>query len=106
MTERLLDYDPASGMREWFSYDHDNDAINIRYEQDVTDVLDACKSAQNESFDKRADLWHAAHVPVGILMEWVAKHGVRAWDKNHAPAVRRLLNSNEYRWLRVKHFIM
>ena len=105
-SERLLDYDPVSGMKEWFSYDESTDTTAIRYEQDITEVIDACKAAQNEDFDKRADLWHAAHVPVGILMEWVAKYGVRAWDKNHAPAVRRLLNDPDYRWLRVKHFIM
>ncbi len=107
MGERLLDHDPLTGVRTWFSSSNDNGGTwNIRYEQDVSPILDENKSAQAESFDKREDFWHAAKVPNVVLMEWVTKHGVRYWDKNHAPAVKRLLNSDEYRYLRVNHFYL
>jgi hypothetical protein len=108
MSERLLSYDPATGMKVYHLHDNESEATSfgLRYEQDVQPVLDYNKEAQNEGFDRRSDMWHAAKVPAVILMEWLTKHGVRYWDKNHAPAVRRLLNSDEYRHLRVKHFIM
>ncbi len=107
MTERLLDFDPATGMKTWFSSSDENGGTwNLRYEQDASPILDQNKETQNEGFDRRADMWHAAKVPSIVLMEWLTKHGVRYWDKNHAPAVRRLLNSDEYRHLRVRHFIL
>lgn len=107
MTERLLDFDPATGTRTWFSSsDEDGGTWNLRYEQDTSPILDRNKEAQAEGFDKRADMWHAASIPNVVLMEWLTKHGVRYWDKNHADGVKRLLNSDEYRHLRVKHFII
>lgn len=106
MNERLFDYDPASGMTTWFSYDEENDRMLFRYEEDVQETLDYNKSSQADGFDKRSDVWHAAKIPNTILMEWMTKHGVRYWDPNHKDGVRRLLNSDEYRYLRVNHFII
>jgi len=107
MTERLLDHDPLTGMKTWFSSDDENGGTwRIRYEQDCTDLLDANKAAQAESMDRRSEFWHAARVPAVVQMEWLVKHGVRAWDKDHAEGVKRLLNDPEYRYLRVNHFIM
>lgn len=107
MTERLFDYDPLTGMKTWFSSsDEDGGTWRFRYEQDTTPVLDANKEQQAEGFDRRSNWWHAARIPVGIQMEWLVKHGVRAWDKNHAEGVKRLLNDPDYRYLRVNHFIM
>lgn len=107
MSERLLDYDPLTGVKTWFSSsDEDGGTWNLRYEQDASPILDRNKEMQAESFDKRSEMWHAASVPNVVLMEWLVKHGVRYWDKNHAPAVKRLLNSDEYRYLRVRHFMM
>lgn len=94
-------------MKTWFSSsDDDGGTWRFRYEQDVSQILDENKESQAESFDKRDDMWHAAKIPAIVLMEWLNKYGVRYWDKNHAPKVKQLLNSNEYRHLRVRHFIM
>lgn len=107
LDERLLDYDPSTGMKTWFSSsDDDGGTWNLRYEQDASSLLDRNKESQAEDFDRRSDMWHAASIPNVVLMEWITKHGVRYWDKNHAQGVKRLLNSDEYRHLRVKHFIM
>lgn len=107
MSERLFDYDPASGMKTWFSSSDDNHGTwNFRYEQDASPILDQNKESQAEGFDKRADMWHAAKIPAIVLMEWLTKHNCKYWDKNDAPKVRKLLNSDEYRHLRVKNFIL
>lgn len=106
MSERLLDFNPDTGMKTWFSSADEGDTWNLRYEQDVSPLLDANKESQAEGFDRRDEMWHAASIPNVVLMEWVTKHGVRYWDKNHAAGVKRLLNSDEYRHLRVKHFII
>lgn len=105
--ERLLDFNPDTGLKTWFSSsDEGGGTWNLRYEQDASPILDANKESQAEDFDRRSDMWHAAKIPAVVLMEWLTRHGVRYWDKNHAPAVKRLLNSDEYRHLRVKHFIL
>lgn len=104
--ELLLDYDPASGLKEWISTDETTGESFIRYEQDVSANLDFCKEQQANGWDKRADMWHAANIPVTIQMEWLVKHGVELWNPNHKEGVKRLLNDPDYRYLRVHHFIM
>lgn len=106
VSERLFDHDPISGMTTWHSYDEETDTTFFRYEQDTSAILDHNKEMQAEGFDKRSDMWHAAKIPNVIIMEWLTKHGVRFWDKNHTEGVKRLLNSDEYRHLRTNHFII
>ena len=105
----LIDADPATGLRKWLGYEAEGDKVLVAYDQDraVTDaIVDANKAAQAESFDRRSDFWHAAHIPVGVMYEWKARHGIGAWDPNHRPGVMRLLNDPDYRYLRVRHFII
>lgn len=104
--ELLLDHDPISGMTEWISTDEETGETFIRYEQDVSPILDYNKEMQAEGFDKRSDMWHAAKVPNVVAMEWLTKYGVQMWNPAHKDGVRKLLNSNEYRYLRVNHFIL
>lgn len=75
-------------------------------EHDVAPVIEHNKALQNEGFDKSSEMWHAASIPIGIQYEWLDKYGVDFWNKNHKPAVMKLLNSNEYRYLRVNNFII
>lgn len=105
----LIDYDPSTGLKKHMGYDWETDSVLISYDQDksaVQAIVDANKAAQSESFDKRSDFWHAAHIPVGVMYEWKVRHGVDAWDPNHKPGVMRLLNDPEYRYLRVRNFII
>lgn len=105
--ERLFDYDPATGMKTWFSSsDEDGGTWRFRREQDATPILDANKEAQSESWDKRSDMWHAAHIPTIVMYEWMEKHGVEFWNPNHKEGVKRLLNHPDYRYLRVREFII
>lgn len=106
MSERLLDYDPHTGAKHWFSYDEDTDTMRIRTEEDVQDIIDFNKEKQAEGFDRKSEVWHAAKIPNTIILKWKLEHGVELWNPDHREAVRRLLNSNEYRYLRVNHFIM
>jgi hypothetical protein len=43
MSERILDYDPTTGMRTWFSTSDNEDTWHLRYEQDTATVMDANK---------------------------------------------------------------
>jgi len=105
----LIDHNPVTGLRKWMGYDQDTDSVLVSYDQDkavIDAALDRNKECQNETQHGDKDMWHAAHVPVQVMYEWLAKHGVNAWDPSHIDGVKRLLNSNEYRWCRVRNFIM
>ena len=104
MSERLLDHDPAIGLKTWWSTPDDGETWNIRYEQDTAPVLDANKAQQSEGFDRRRDMWHAARIPAAVQMEWLTKYGIDIWNPNHKAGVKRLLNSSEYAHLRTNQF--
>jgi len=74
-------------------------AIQHRSE-DLTKLLDQNKRLQQEDHHIKDELRLSARIPVTIYYEWKNKFGVNLYDKNHAPAVRKLLNSIDYRYLK------
>src|SRR5205085_3655553 len=98
----LFDIDALTGAVETFSYDEAAETFTIeRQSQDLTPILERNKKLATSGYTKprvagEMDWRLAASVPIDVAYEWLQKHGVRAWDKNHLPAVKRLLNSNEY----------
>jgi hypothetical protein len=105
---RFLSRDPDTGAVEHYRYDASEDRCIIRRSSDVTPVIEANKRSQDEDgWNKDRSMRLAARIPVDVQYEWLKLYGIRAWDRNHKPAVRRLLNSNEWRYLRHgRHFII
>ena len=108
---RFLSRDPATGAVEHYKYDPDGDRCIIRRTVDHAPLIEANKRLAS-SWD---GMWNhrdrsmrlAARIHAGDLnFEWLQKYGIRSWDKNHRKAVLRLLNSNEYRYLRIGNFII
>jgi hypothetical protein len=108
MQWRFLSRDPTTGAVEHYGYDAAEDRCIIRRTFDVTPIIEANKASQDETgWNRDKSLRLAACVPADVQILWLEKYGVRAWDKNHKPAVRRLLNSNEWAHLRYgRHFII
>ena len=104
MSRRLLDHDPYTGVTTYHHYDEADDTMTIETVQDVTPILEHNKAQQNEGFDKRSDLWHAATIPAVVQLEWMTKFGVDLMNHDHFSAVKRLLNSSEYSHLRRNEF--
>ena len=110
----LIDANPYNGLKKYIGDNPDDpEGVLVRYEQDAAHtnaILDRNKSVANDSWNKKEDIWHAAHIPVGVMYKWKAEHGVNAWDYSICQETRRkvnlLLNSNEYRYLRVRHFML
>ena len=97
---QLIDDGSWNGLRKWIRGNED-DSVQVAYGQaNLKEYLDDNKRAQNESFDRKSEMWHAASIPPLVIMEWLTKHGVRAWDPNHGEGVKRLLNSSEYAHLK------
>lgn len=101
--------DAHNGVRTFLGTGDEDDTVLVRREFDAahtTAHLDRNKALQNEDFDRKSEMWHAASVPNAVMFEWLTKHGVNAWNPAHRDGVKRLLNSDEYRWCKVKHIII
>jgi hypothetical protein len=110
----LIDHNPYTGLSKYLGDNPDDaEGCAVRYTQDgaaIQAILDRNKSSQADPFNKSEDMWHAAHVPIGVMYEWKVKHGVDAWRYSACEETKKkvnaLLNSSEYRYLRVKNFII
>lgn len=98
----LVDDGSWNGVRKWMkATDEDHGTVSVRYEgYDVPLILNDNKRVQNDSHNRRSEMWHAAKIPASVLLEWRIKYGIEITNPNHEQGVRRLLNSSEYRHLR------
>lgn len=93
--------DPWSGTQQTFHH-LDDGSFALKQTQDVESVLNANKREHlwGNGWSPSRELRHVARVPIGIAYEWMQKYGVDILNPDHKPAVRRLLDSNEYAYLR------
>lgn len=98
--KRLLEYDPNTGLKTFHSYDETEDKTFVSYEQDCQPILDQNKWHQNHGDHRMGDGYLAAHIPSVVMLKWLVEYGVDVMNKDHAPAVARLLNSSEWRHLK------
>jgi hypothetical protein len=85
------------------SYHEDSDgSLIVHRKSDVEANLNANKSLYtlNDGYTSSRDLRRAASIPMSIVEKWRTELGVDLFNPDHLPAVRRLLNSNEYLYLR------
>lgn len=106
MAKRLLDFDPLTGLKTIHEYDHATGETLLHYEQDVEPLLDANKAAQNEQHGKMGDMVHVASIPVSVQLKWLVEKGVDVLNPDHKQAVAKLLDSNEWRYLKVRHIML
>lgn len=99
----MVDDGSFNGLRKWMrATDDDDGTIQVSYDQvNLNQLLEDNKRAQNSGeLDRKSEFWHAAKIPPIIEVEWLTKYGVRLSDPNHGPAIKRLLNSSEYSYLK------
>jgi hypothetical protein len=100
MTKRLLDFDPNTGMKTFHQYDETEDRTILSYEQDASSIIEDNKRHLNHGNHKMGDGYMAAHIPSIVMLKWLTEYGVDVTNKDHMPAVKRLLNSSE--WMHLK----
>lgn len=104
MSKRLLSYDPVTKTSEWHYYDPSNRKTYIKQTQDVEGILNSNKRKQNShntsQFSKKSNWYHFATVPNTVLLDWKQKHGIDWNKKEDLPKIEKLLQSNEYKYLR------
>lgn len=104
--KKILDHDAETGITEIFHGSADGETYTIETIQDTSKILDANKAAQNESFNRRSEFWHAATIPSIVQLEWLTKYGVDMHNKNHEKAWKRLLNSSDYIHLKRSNIVI
>ena len=100
---RLVDFNPLTGERITFRYNHADDTFTVEHSQDCTDIIEWNKRQQieaNHSRQRANDWVLAARVPNVVIMNWRTEHGVDFFNKDHDEKVKDLLNSPDYEYLR------
>ena len=103
MNRRLLDFDPRTGIAEYHHYDSLTDRTAIETVQDVAPIIERNKTLQNADdggWSPSRELRRAATIPDIIVLKWRNDHGIDVFNRDHWPAVKRLLNDPEWRYLR------
>lgn len=104
MVKRLVDYDPLSGMTTFCDYDPLTDITIVSREQDIESLLEKNKTLQNSDDYTRTGIkecfWHYASIPNILIEKWKVEDGIDVFNKDHAKAVYKKLNSPEYRFLK------
>ncbi len=106
MSERLLDFDPETGLKTWHIYDPVTHETSLRYEQDVEPILNANKAAQNAASGPMGDMAHVASIPVVVQLKWYHEKGVAVWNPEHKQAVAKLLDDPDWRYLKTRNIIL
>jgi hypothetical protein len=80
----------------------DDKTVVVKTSGDVEAILDANKHDANHGnpWSPSRDLKHVARIPVEVCMIWLNEFGVDVLNPDHRPAVRKLLNSNAWSYLR------
>ena len=103
MKWRLLGYDPLTGEKTYHAYDSVTKKNHIKHEYDVTSILEANNVEYNNAKTGWGGDWHrVAEVPMGLIHKWANEEGLNFYDKNCWPAIKKKLNSNEFRRFRTK----
>lgn len=106
---RYLGQDANTGAIETFEYDESNDTFAIgRRSLDLQPIIDHNKYLSNHesTWDRVKEARLVANIPIDVTYVWLQRYGVRAWDRNHWSAVRRLLNDSEWRYLKCQNVII
>ena len=101
MTQRLLGFDPATGLAQWWLEDGEGNWAQ-KSSQVVAPLLDLNKEAQNhcDPYNGARDIRMVARIPLIVIAKWRNELGVDYWNPDHQDKVDELLNSADWRWLR------
>lgn len=101
---KVFDYDPITGVTQYFHYDELTGGWGIESVQDVEPILEANKKLQNhETYSKdgiKNEFWHVATIPVVIQEKWLREDGIDIYNRDHWKKVKMKLNDPDYRYLK------
>jgi len=104
--KRTLDYDPFTGITTTFESDGDG-KFRLTETQDVQAILDHNQRRATEAhggWTESKDMRYVGSIPLSIIHKWKVEKGIDVFNKDHWPAVKRLLNDPDWRKLRGAHW--
>jgi hypothetical protein len=105
--KRFLDFDPLTGKTATFEYDEGENKAYVHEVTDVGPTIERNKAEQNDGtggWNADKSLRRVARIPNAVIELWKIKYGVNVFNKDHAPAVKRLLNDPDWRFLRTANW--
>src|SRR5687768_8650815 len=97
----LLDLDPITGERITMQYNHDNDSLTIKHEQDCTNIIEYNKRlviAADHTQQIKNDWIKYASVPNVVIEKWRREYGINFFtrDPDHCKKVMMMINSSDW----------
>ena len=101
MAPRLLGFDPASGLAQWWLEDGEGNWAQ-KASQRVDALLDLNREAAThcDPFNAARDVRMVARIPLIVIAKWRNELGVDYWNPDHQHKVDALLDDADWRWLR------
>jgi hypothetical protein len=89
-------------METRFVVDPMTDDLTVIRGEDVGPNLDLNKAlyTSGDGYSPSREMRRAASIPMSIVEKWKNELGVDVFNRDHREAVKRLLNSSEYLYLR------
>lgn len=98
---KKLYLDTSEGIIEHLIFDESEKRNIVQRTSDITANIEANKQEYLSRRQNREGLGEkVASIPLGVVLEWKERFGVDVFDRNHQPAVTRLLNDPEWLYLR------
>ena len=105
MISRSLGKDPLTGLETIHHYDEITKETHIEHVQDVQSIIERNKLIAKTDHQRKGlkkEWVHIATIPEVVQIQWMKKYGIKdIYSEEHWPLVKRLINSPEYRYLRV-----
>ena len=99
--KRVLDYDSATGITQWYHFDEATGDVGLETQQDVTAVIEGTKGAFNpvdERAPRKGDVLKVASVPM-VIYHQLAKISNNFKDQR---VIRKWLNDKDNRVFRTR----
>lgn len=101
--KRLLTSDPLTGSKTYFHKDPVTGLITLEEQQDVTDIIEGNKIAQNDGtngWTPSRDMKHVATIPLCVLHQWSVEAGVHMNSPAMGEIIKKKLNDPDFRGFR------
>lgn len=100
MSKRLFDYDPFTGVTQWF--EATDKGFNLHSEADVAPILDENarkRSAGRAYYAKDKDMWKVGSVPNIVMLQWATELGIppdRVYSDEFAGIIAKKLACSDF----------
>ncbi len=92
---RTLSYDPVTGIRQVFRFDHQTNKSIVEHIQDVEPILDH-NHRMAQGLDRRQDWWFVGTIPDSVVIKWAVECNAKPYSKKWRKYAAKQLNSAEY----------